>query len=261
MRADVGGVLERLYHTLNKREYVHPDPLEFLYLYEEPCDREIVGLVSSSLAYGRVAQILKSVDSALERLGEHPADFLRGSSRANLERSFAGFRHRFTTGSDMARMLDGARAAITEYGSLGELFAELVKDDEPTVLPALTRFVSVVTGPLGGESCPLPAPELGSACKRLHLYLRWMVRSDEVDPGGWEGVPASKLLVPLDTHMHRLSRRLGLTERKQADARTALEITEAFRLLSPDDPVKYDFALTRLGIRNDLNAEAMLFGE
>ena len=98
----------------------------------------------------------------------------------------------------------------------------------------------------------LACPDKGSACKRLNLFLRWMVREDNVDPGGWNQVPASMLIIPLDTHMHRIGHSFQLTSRKQADMRTALEITKAFREMSPQDPVRYDFSLTRLGIRNDM---------
>jgi len=97
-----------------------------------------------------------------------------------------------------------------------------------------------------------------SDLKRLHLFLRWMVRRDEVDPGGWESVTPARLIVPLDTHMHRIALRLGLTSRKQANLRTAGEITAAFRALERDDPVRYDFCLTRLGIRNDMSIEEFL---
>ncbi len=96
----------------------------------------------------------------------------------------------------------------------------------------------------------LPSPGKGSACKRLNLFLRWMVRSDDVDPGGWSGVDAGKLIVPLDTHMHRMGLEVGLTRRKQADMQAALEVTRAFRTIAPEDPVRYDFALTRLGIHD-----------
>ena len=111
-----------------------------------------------------------------------------------------------------------------------------------------------------GGSLPflLPFPEKGSACKRLNLFLRWMVRKDRVDPGGWDGVPASKLIVPLDTHMYGITRGLGFTERKSADLRTAIEATAAFRKIAPRDPVRYDFALTRPGIRRDPEAGALL---
>ena len=108
------------------------------------------------------------------------------------------------------------------------------------------------------SSSLLPDPDRGSACKRLHLFLKWMVRVDAVDPGGWTVLPPSALVVPVDTHMHRIGLALGLTERGQADIRTALEMTEAFSLVRPDDPVRYDFALTRFGIRPDLDMEALL---
>jgi uncharacterized protein (TIGR02757 family) len=258
------GTLEGLYGKLNRREFVHPDPLEFLYRYDDPDDREIVGLIASTLAYGRVRQILRSVGNALERTGPHPAAFVRNSSPDSLRRAFEGFKHRFTTGEDLSSMLDGVRAAVDEHGTLGGFFSTLLRPEDETVLPALTIFVgSITAAPVGrpGGACPLSAPERGSACKRLHLFLRWMVRRDDVDPGGWDTVPASKLIVPLDTHMHRLSLLLGLTDRRQANGRTALEVTSAFREFSPDDPVKYDFALTRLGIRDDLSEEALLFGK
>jgi uncharacterized protein (TIGR02757 family) len=257
--------LEKLYNKLNRREFVHPDPLEFLYLYDDPGDREVVGMVASTLAYGRVKQILKSVSNALERMGPHPAVFVRDSSPDSLRRAFEGFKHRFTTGDALCSMLDGVRVALDEHGTLGGFFSTLIRSDDETVLPALTSFVHGIADAscvAAGEegACPLPDPERGSACKRLNLFLRWMVRSDDVDPGGWDTVPASKLIVPLDTHMHRLSLLLGLTDRKQANGRTALEITRAFREFSPDDPVKYDFSLTRLGIRDDLSEEALLLG-
>ena len=257
--------LERLYGKLNRREFVHPDPLELLYLYDDPDDREIVGLIASTLAYGRVKQILRSASNALDRMGPHPAAFVRNSSPDSLRRAFAGFKHRFTTGGALSSMLDGVRVAIDKHGTLGGFFGTLLRPEDETVLPALTSFVGAMTdAPCSASSvegaCPLPDPERGSACKRLHLFLRWMVRSDAVDPGGWDAVPASKLIVPLDTHMHRLSLTLGLTDRRQANGRTALEVTSAFREFSPDDPVKYDFALTRLGIRDDLSEETLLFG-
>ena len=161
-------------------------------------------------------------------------------------------------------MLDGVRAVTRVHGSLGGFFSDLVNPEDETVVPALTAFVAAIEGApceaTGEEGvCPLPDPDRGSACKRLHLFLRWMVRSDDVDPGGWEGVETSKLIIPLDTHMHRLSLRMGLTERKQANGRTAEEITNALRVFNPEDPTKYDFALTRLGIRDDMSADALLF--
>lgn len=242
--------LEELYVRYNRRDYVHPDPLEFLYRYEALRDREIAGLVASSLAYGRVSQILRSVSQVLVRMGP-PAEFIEGATQYSLRREFRGFKHRFTTGEEMASMLLGVKRMIGRYGSLERCFRSGLGEKDDNVLPALRAFTSQLNSSVGlRRSSLVPLAEDGSACKKLNLYLRWMVRRDSVDPGGWSGVPASKLIVPLDTHMHRLCLAVGLTRRKQANMCTALEVTAAFREMAPDDPVRYDFALTRLGIRD-----------
>jgi uncharacterized protein (TIGR02757 family) len=251
-------VLDELRAKYNRREFVHPDPLEFLYAYDDVRDREVVGLIASSLAYGRVKYILTSVARVLDRM-DQPAKFLEEVSDAALFDTFRGFRHRVTSGETLALMLLGAKRVISSHGSLGACFKAGMKEEDETVFPALARFVDELTFAAG--ACPthlLPAPAKGGACKRLNLFLRWMVRCDEVDPGGWGDIPAAKLVIPLDTHMHAMGRRLGFTRRKQADRRTALEITAAFRSIAPEDPVRYDFALTRLGIRKDADLEGFL---
>jgi uncharacterized protein (TIGR02757 family) len=243
--------LEALYRRLNRREYIHPDPLEFVYCYEDSADREIVALIASSLAYGRVSQILKSVACVLGAMAPSPSAFVAESSLETCQRTLCDFKHRFATGDHLASLLMGAQQVLKEYGSLYACFMAGMKNDY-TVLPALTHFVSEVTACADGRVGHLvPSPDRGSACKRLNLFLRWMVRSDEVDPGWWKSVSPSKLIVPIDTHMHRICIALGLTTRKQANLRTAVEITDAFREMAPEDPVRYDFALTRLGMKGD----------
>ncbi|HTY21997.1 MAG TPA: TIGR02757 family protein [Desulfomonilaceae bacterium] len=247
-----------LYDAYNRREYVHPDPLEFLYDYKELRDREIVGLIASSLAYGAVRQILKSVGSVLGRM-DSPYLFLRQSSKESLRETFKDFKHRFTTGDELSTMLYGIKKTVERYGSLQECFAQGFSSEQETVIPALSSFVDELRSVFDGRPRSLlPSPDAGSACKRLNLFLRWMVRRDQVDPGGWDNIPASSLIVPLDVHMHRISLQLGLTKRKQADLRAACEITAAFRGIEPEDPVRYDFVLTRLGIRDDLDPEEFL---
>lgn len=249
--------LDELYAQYNRRKFVHPDPLEFLYDYKDIRDREIVGLIASSLAYGRVAQILKSVSSVFERMPS-PSIFLRHASQKSLLKTFKGFKHRFTTEEEIAVTLFGIKRVIERYGSLHACFTACMNDDD-TILPALSAFVKeLIVESDRQRNSLLPLPTRGSACKRLYLFLRWMVRKDDVDPGGWDNVPRSKLIVPLDIHMHRICLALGLTQRKQANMRTAVEITTAFRTIAPDDPVKYDFALTRLGIRDDTDMNAFL---
>ena len=251
--------LEELYERYNRRELARGDPLGFLYDYEDPADREVVGLVAASLAYGRVAQILKSVASVLGRVGPSPAAFLLRSSRGSLRALFGDFRHRFTTGEELCHLLFGARCVIERHGSLESAFVAGLSEEHETIVPALCEFAEELRRAGGGtHSHLLPVPSRGSACKRLNLFLRWMVRHDEVNPGGWGRVPASKLVVPLDVHMHRIGLALGLTRRKQANMRTALEITRGYREVAPDDPVRYDFALTRLGILGEGRLGALL---
>lgn len=210
-------------------------------------DREIAGLVASGLAYGRVALILRSIERVLGVLGSNPAEYLREADPGRVRQELSDFRHRFTPGDQVADLLFSASRVQSEYGLLGNYLAGFLKRD--SYLRALDGFSLGLLGD-SSRNYLLPRPSLGSACKRLHLFMRWMVRKDDVDPGGWEMVPVSELIVPVDVHMFRVGRCLGFTRRKSADGRTALEITEGFRRLSPDDPVKYDFALTRFGIQN-----------
>jgi len=251
--------MERLYRQYNRRELVSPDPLEVLYEYRAAADREVAAVVAATLAFGRVRSIVASVRRVLDKLGPRPATLLDDSGEREVRRMLRGFRHRFTDGRDMADLLMGVKAARAEHGSLGEALAGCVREGEHTVQQALERWVALLRRAGGGKrSFLLPDPAGGSACKRLHLLLRWMVRRDAVDPGGWTCISPTSLIVPLDVHMHRIARWLGFTRRKSANLAAAMEVTEAFRRLAPDDPVRYDFALTRLGMRNDGTLEAFL---
>jgi uncharacterized protein (TIGR02757 family) len=249
--------LDRHFHAFHHRRYVHPDPLECLYRYPRVRDREVAGLVAAALAYGRVTQILRSVERVLSELGPLPRDTLIRIRPSTLRRRLRGFVHRFADGRQMAALLMAVREVVARHGSLGESFLEGYSSAAPTVHPALCRWVRTIEDAGGnGAGHLLPAPDKGSAAKRLHLYLRWMVRKDEVDPGGWDSIPPAKLIVPLDVHMHRIAIELGLTCRKTPDLKTALEVTEGFRAVAPRDPVRYDFALTRMGIRRDVDWKA-----
>ncbi len=242
------GRLENVYNEYNRREFIHPDPLEFLWRYSSTEDREIVGLIASGLAYGRVSRILKSTEKVLNVLGPAPSAFLREISLKELSGALAGFKHRFTTAFEMVALLKSASILQEKWGLLGKMLVSFLSED--TYHNSLERFVKNFLEGAGMEKCSLlPRPSLGSACKRLHLFMRWMIRRDEVDPGGWEWISPSVLIVPLDVHMFRVAVALGLTRRKTASYNAAIEITENFRAINPGDPVKYDFALTRMGIQ------------
>jgi len=245
--------LEKVYKKYNKRELVNPDPLVFLYNYPDVKDREIAGLIAATLAYGRVAQILKNVSKVLNVMGSSPKTYLLNSAPGKIKKDLKGFKHRFTTDQEMSALLIAIKKALQKYGSLEALFLKSYKNEHKDILTGLSGFVAELKK-LGGikKSSLLSDPTMESACKRLNLYLRWMVRCDKVDPGGWKKIPTSKLIVPLDTHMFQFGKCYGFTQRKNAGIKAALEITGGFRKLSPQDPIKYDFAVTRFGIRSDM---------
>lgn len=255
--------LDCLYKQYNKRELVQPDPLEFLYHYTEPRDHEVVGLIASALAYGRVQQILKSVEIVLSRLSKHPASFLVATSEKEFRSLFNGFKHRFTTETDLIDLLLGIRSLLIEHGSLEKAFKTAWEQSESNfygkrIASALSLFNRrLMTYSAKKNNFLLPDPVAGSACKRSFLFLRWMCRQDAVDPGVWRTIPASELIVPLDTHLFKISKQLGLVQRKSPDLKAAIEITDAFLKICPEDPVRYDFCLTRFGIHPALDYEAL----
>lgn len=247
-KSELKAFLEGLYYVYARREIINPDPLYFLYSYHDVRDREIAGLIASSLAYGRVSQIMKSVERVLACLGEEPHKFLMNNEKFDLVPET--FKHRFTTAYDMNNFIRNISEVIREYESIEGFMSECLKVSDGNIFSCLDKFSERLSMNRKPESFSLiTAPKDGSACKRLFLYLKWLVRHDDVDPGGWEVLRPCDLIVPTDTHMHRISIELGLTNRKSADLKCAIEITNGFREICPEDPTKYDFVLTRSGIR------------
>jgi uncharacterized protein (TIGR02757 family) len=188
----------------------------------------------------------------LDVMGDSPAGFLETIDRNDMYRIWAGFRHRWAGVEELSGLLTGISNVMREYRTIENAFLSGMAIGDEDVMPALSSLAEKISAAGGGHrNCLIPDPAKGSACKRLNLFLRWMVREDQVDPGGWRTVSPSRLLIPLDTHMHRFAGFLGFTGRKQNDIRTAREVTEGFTRIDRDDPVKYDFAMTRLGIRKD----------
>ncbi len=258
----MAGELDALYAHFNARQFVSPDPLECVLGYEDPREQEIAGVIAAAFAFGAVGQIVAATERVLGVL-PLPLTALAGAGEAMLRERLEGFRYRFVSDHDAVEFLLGLRGVLRECGTLERCFLEGGAEDGGHVLRSLTRFVHAIrmhAPPRTAvrENYLLADPARGSACKRWHLYLRWMVRRDAVDPGPWQGVSPARLIMPMDTHSHRLARLLGMTARQQADQRTALEVTEAFRVICPNDPVRYDFALTRLGIRPEESYDGFL---
>ncbi len=260
-RPDIAEFLESIYLECNRIGRLQRDPLAIVVRYEDVSDREVAGLLCSTLAFGSVDLILGACRRVLEPLGPHPAALLETMSDKDLRRFWGAFHYRFCFPADMIALLRSVREARRAHGSLERLFLSGDAEGGGTTA-ALSSFVRTLRAlglsrfPAGERSIRknlLPDPADGSACKRLFLFLRWMVRKDDIDPGGWESLSPSRLIVPLDVHMARTCRdRLGFLDAARAsgspDLKDALAVTAHFALYSPDDPVKYDFALTRPGI-------------
>jgi len=252
-------VLEELYSKYNRARLIKPDPLQFVYKYSEAADMEIVAFLAADLAYGRVQQIAKSLTKLLALMGESPWAFVCDFNEDRRE-TLRTFKHRFTTGDDISDLLALLKRVLLECGSIEKFFLRGYNPADANIVPALTTFCASLSQIYAAEhkgqvsrglNYLLASPERHSPCKRLNLFLRWMVRDDRVDAGLWKSVDKAKLIVPLDVHMGRLCRILGLYSQNTASLTAALKITESFLEINPEDPVKYDFALSRIGILED----------
>jgi uncharacterized protein (TIGR02757 family) len=259
--AELKDALEELCRLYDRR-FLDSDPVGVVRRFDDPEDREIVALLAAGLAYGRVASIRASLLRLLGILGPHPARFLEAFEPTKDAHRFDGFVHRFTRGRDVALLLHLVRQA-KERGGLESFFLAAEPDPEaPTLGSALDAFGGALfeldASPfVAGGRVPsrdgarwlLPLPAGGSACKRSCLFLRWMVRPDDgIDCGVWRRVSRARLVLPLDTHLVRVVTALRWTTRKSAGWPMAQEATARLRLLDPEDPVRFDFALSRLGI-------------
>ena len=259
-------ILESLYQKYSRPDLIEPDPLQFVYRYSDPADMEIVGLLAADLAYGRVQQIEKSLTALFAVMGSSPSAFVRDFNDTR-RKSLRAFKHRFTSGDDISDLLTLLRRVLLEYGSIEEFFLRGCNSADMNIIPALSMFCASLcemhADEHKGRVAPglqylLASPERGSPCKRLNLFLRWMVRKDRVDPGLWKSVDKAKIVVPLDVHMARLCRILGLYHQKTPSLAAAVEITKSFLEINPKDPVKYDFALSRIGIVEGCNGKYTL---
>jgi uncharacterized protein (TIGR02757 family) len=271
--------LDRLLNQYHRTELLWSDPLEFVHRFSDPWDQEAVALFASVLAYGNVRQIRRSVDDLLTRMSRtagSPSKFVRQVHKDPLHSKapLQGFVHRFNVGTDLLLLSALLGRSWAEFGSLGAHFLTHLEPDAADISSALNSLIAdwkkwietdsqlrALFQESPSFSYLLTAPQDGSCCKRWCMFLRWMGRKDELDPGLWgKGSPLEKtfpkerflkpsqLVLPLDTHTGRISQYLGLTRRKSLNWLAALEVTESLRECDPEDPSRYDFALARLGI-------------
>ena len=252
--------LDALYRDYN-REDSASDPVHRVRPYRDNADREIAGFCAAALAFGRVASVLNSIDTLLGIMGPSPAAFVRGFDPGAPHPELRAMVHRWIRGTDLAALLWILRQILESSGSLELFFVEGLQEDAEDVGAALDSFSTRALAldirrayrrvPARPGVCYFfPRPSAGSACKRLNLFLRWMVRRDEIDLGVWTRVPASKLIVPLDTHVIRLGRCLRLTKYVSPGWKMAADVTRSLRRLDPVDPVRFDFSICHVGMMN-----------
>lgn len=251
-------ILENLHLEYNCRKYVEPDPLQFLYGYSDIRDREIAALIASSFAYGRVSQINKTLEHIFSKTGPALLEYVTTRSRKEMVHDFDGFVYRFARTTHLVSLLCELQQVVNRFGAIEAVFHQGIKaaGNDADAFDALRFFYDQLEHPEAVGHL-LADPFKNSACKRSHLMLRWLARKDDVDPGGWDAIDQGRLVIPLDTHMFAVGRMLGFTSRNTMDFRTAKQITEGFAAICPEDPVRYDFCLTRFGIRNALDMDQL----
>ncbi len=262
--------LDALYESRSPQHLAN-DPLSFCHRYTDPADRETVAVIASAFAYGNVAIILRTLESIFAVLGASPRRYVENFDPQAGLKAFSGFKHRFNDGRDLCALLWAIRVMIAEAGSVEAFFLRAHDRAAADVSSALNGYSAAVLAldyePVFGGKIPadsyfpflFPAPAGGSACKRLCMFLRWMVRPDDgIDLGLWRGISPAQLVIPVDTHISRICRYLGLTSRKSADWRMACEITASLRMLDPLDPVKYDFSIAHIGISDGCDGKDSL---
>lgn len=252
--AKTGGIARRDALEAASRHYNHPrfragDPVAFVWAFDRPEDREIAAWAAAALSYGRVASIQRALADLDRRWEGRPFAFLAHASSREQENALRGFIHRWTRADHLLGHLRGY-AAVRADTSIPALLAQHARPGPGGLRRGMARLADAIRAT--GEPDPghlLPDPSASSACKRPAMWLRWMTRRDHIDPGLWaDHLSPAQLWVPLDTHMFRIARRLRLTRRRVPDGEAARRVTAAFARIRPDDPVRYDFAITRLGM-------------
>lgn len=248
--------LDYHYKAFDKSQ-ISPDPLQFLHLFSEEKDIEVMGFIASIFAYGNVKQIVNTLNRILAISNYQPFKFIINFRKKDYTYKLKGIKHRFYTEDDIILLFYILSKVYNEFDSLKNLFIMNFKNnsDIKKSISLLSDYFIVSAKKLRGSKISFgfkfmfPNPELGSACKRMNLFLRWMVRKDELDFGLWSEIPTNKLIIPVDTHVAKICQSLLLTTRKNADWKMADEITNNLKRFDKDDPVKYDFAICHIGMR------------
>ncbi len=245
----IGDFLQEILEKFARKEYIDKDPVRYVHIFKEPEDMEIAGLIASTLSLGRIDQIFKAMDRILFIIGERPREFFM--EEKNYSSPLKGFSYRFFREEDIIDFFKKIALIIKKYGRIKNLFMKHW-NLENNIKKSIHYFVSEMGL---RNSFLLPDPFKGSPCKRINMFIRWMVRKDDIDTGLWSEIGTDSLIIPLDTHISRIGRIFGFTKRKCNDWKTAEEITDALKEFDPLDPLKYDFPLCRVGVEGVIKKE------
>lgn len=248
-KTDLKDFLDQKASQYNTPEFIDSDPVQIPHMFTRREDIEIAGFLAATIAWGNRKMIIRNAKLMMELMDNSPFDFVISHSDADLER-FTGFVHRTFNAVDLSTFIKALQNIYMTHGGLEAVFAKYTQQD--SLQPAIHQFKKIFfdVPHLPRTQKHLGDPARGSSAKRINMFLRWMVRRDHcgVDFGLWSTIAPSALSCPLDVHSGNVARKLGLLTRKQNDAKALAELDQQLRLLDPDDPVKYDFALFGLGV-------------
>lgn len=242
--------LNSLVKKYQNKDFIKNDPIQFPHRYENNKDIELAGFISSIFAYGSRPVFIKKLDELFNLMDNKPTDYILNSDFKNLK----GFNYRFAKDFDITEVFNILKMLYSKDGGLSSLFSHGWNVEHkiyPMLQTVTDYFYARVQNPVGqGFYHLIPNPQNNGTMKRMNMFLRWVVRDGEVDLGIWNFIPKSELLIPLDTHVARISREMGLLNRKSNDMKAVLELTENLKKFDKNDPVKYDFAMFGKGVNS-----------
>ncbi|MFV1883527.1 MAG: TIGR02757 family protein [Balneola sp.] len=243
--------LDSLVQKIEAPEYIHSDPIQFMHAFESKTDQEIAGFFAAIMAWGRRDIVIAKVDDLLKRMNYKPTEFVQNFSESDVP-DLETFKHRTFKPIDIYWLVKGLKTILKEFGDFegfwSSCYRQANKENRELIAVFHERFFELHPETPQRTRKHISNPEKNSSAKRLYMYLRWCIRKSEVDLGIWGFMSTAELKIPLDVHVARQARRLGLLSRTQNDWKAVQELTEKLQLLDPDDPAKYDFALFGLGV-------------
>lgn len=243
--------LDHINDSVEKPEYIDSDPVQFMYAFTDKKDIEIAGFLAALMAWGRRDIVVAKVDDLLKRMDYSPFSFVMNYNQTQFS-VLKGFKHRTFKPVDIHGFFCALAEIYRQHGDLERFWKVCYESGTESGRPFLSHFQENFFG-LSSELQPrslkhISNPEKGSTCKRLYMFLRWVIRKNSpVDLGIWDFMDTSELMIPFDVHVARQARKYGLISRKSNDWKTVNELTDTLKILNPDDPARYDYALFGLG--------------